>query len=165
MSMLGCKVKEVLTGIEGVCTGITKYQFGCTHISVAPLTSDNTASTPKEEYWLEEYRVEPVLDENGAPIKVFNVDGFEDEFCVKLGEKVTDPNSGFTGICTSCGIYASGNRRITITSSKLDRDGKRIHDHFDEKLFEKAPTSADENHQSTPRRGGPERSTPKFRDR
>ena len=60
MVKLGNKVRDLITGFEGVAIARTEYLYGCVHICIAPkLGADG--KRPENE-WFDEQRVEVVED-------------------------------------------------------------------------------------------------------
>lgn len=84
---------------------------------------------------------------------------------IKLGSKVRDMISGFTGIATGRSEFLYGCTQVSITPQRLDKDGKRIDvEWFDEQRVEtieerSAPMSEDNSATS----GGPQDTPPSRR--
>ncbi len=59
MTKLGSKVRDTLTGYEGIATAKTIFLYGCVRfcIEAESLTKDGE---PKDERWFDEQRVETV---------------------------------------------------------------------------------------------------------
>lgn len=53
MIALGSKVRDVVTGFEGITTGRAEYLTGCTQYLVAPSGVDKDGKI-RESYWLDE---------------------------------------------------------------------------------------------------------------
>lgn len=72
---------------------------------------------------------------------------------IKLGDKVKDKISGFTGIATGKADYLAGCIRIQISPQTLDKDGKPGGEEwFDEDLVE---TVKENGEKKRPASGGP----------
>jgi len=56
---LGARVKDNLTGFEGVMTGKTEWLYGCVRIGIEPTELDKDGK-PQETMWFDEQRVEIV---------------------------------------------------------------------------------------------------------
>ena len=56
---LGDVLKDIVTGYEGVCMGITKYYTDCTHYGLLAKILDEQGK-PKEWIWIDETRIVPV---------------------------------------------------------------------------------------------------------
>jgi hypothetical protein len=54
---LGDKVKDSLTGFEGVATARTEYLYGCVHVCVTPTGLKD--GKPIESQWFDEQRIDP----------------------------------------------------------------------------------------------------------
>lgn len=63
MIKLGSRVKDTITGFEGVAIGRTIWLYGCERICVEPTTLRE--GKPIEERWFDDQRVE--LLEEGTP--------------------------------------------------------------------------------------------------
>lgn len=82
---------------------------------------------------------------------------------IKLGDKVKDKISGFTGIATAMAKYLNGCTRILVEPSKLDDDGKIIKAiWFDDVQIEVVESGAFAKGKK--KVGGPTRSDPKRSD-
>lgn len=74
MEILGKKVKDKVTGFEGIAIGITKYLYGCDVVGVTPAV-DKDGKTG-DTCWFDEGRIEIIgegiepttvqVDKNGA---------------------------------------------------------------------------------------------------
>ncbi len=51
---------------------------------------------------------------------------------IKLGDKVKDSITGFTGIVTGISSYLNGCVSMLVCSNKLDSEGKEVSEWFDE---------------------------------
>jgi len=63
MVRLGSKVRDTITGFQGIATGRTEWLYGCTRISVEPTTLHE--GKPIESHWFDEQRIEVL--EAGEP--------------------------------------------------------------------------------------------------
>jgi hypothetical protein len=57
MIKLGQKVKDALTGFEGIALARTEYLYGCTSIGVLPTKLKETG-TPQDWVWVDEQRLD-----------------------------------------------------------------------------------------------------------
>ena len=57
MIILGRKYKDKATGIEGVATAITEYQFGCRRVCIEKAGKDSDGNVCIMEYWFDEQRL------------------------------------------------------------------------------------------------------------
>ena len=66
MIKLGSKVRDTLTGFEGIAVGRTEWLFGCARVTIEPdrLTKEGL---PIEAQWFDEQRVELVKN---LPVEV-----------------------------------------------------------------------------------------------
>lgn len=82
---------------------------------------------------------------------------------IKLGNRVRDHITGFSGVATGHAEYMYGCTRILIEPATLDRDGKPIDDRwFDEQrvevVAEEAPQVSADSNATT---GGPQNDPPR----
>lgn len=61
MIKLGSKVKDTLTGFEGIATGRTEWLYGCVRITIEPDKLDKDGKCIPSE-WFDEQRVELVTE-------------------------------------------------------------------------------------------------------
>lgn len=66
----GSKVKDMITGFEGIVTGRTEYLYGCSRVWIEPEQIDKDGK-PIEGAWFDEQRVE-VLEERKPPMSKDN---------------------------------------------------------------------------------------------
>lgn len=58
---LGDRIRERITGFEGICFGKTEYLTGCRHVCISPESCDDKGK-PKEAEWFDENRCEVVVE-------------------------------------------------------------------------------------------------------
>lgn len=58
--MLGKKVRDKVTGVEGICTGKCEYLYGCTQYNIVPAVAAD--SKLPDTYWFDEGRIEIIGD-------------------------------------------------------------------------------------------------------
>jgi len=56
MIELGDKVKDRITGLVGIATGVTKWLYGCTRFAIQP--QEIKDGKPAELWWVDEPQVE-----------------------------------------------------------------------------------------------------------
>lgn len=59
-SLLGCIVKDLVTGFTGMAVAVTEYAYGCTHINVQPIDLADDGATVKKGHLFDDGRVELV---------------------------------------------------------------------------------------------------------
>jgi len=59
MIKLGKKYKDKVTGIEGIATAVTEYEFGCRRIVLEKLGKDENKNQIIMEYTFDEQRLVP----------------------------------------------------------------------------------------------------------
>jgi hypothetical protein len=119
MITLNQKVKDSVTGFEGIATAISTFLHGCAHICV---TSAKLKEGAIHEEWIEESRLDKDLAKNPRPVPAV------------LGTEVKDTVTGFKGIATVHTEFHNGCVRIGVTSKK-ERNPKTaapLELHFDE---------------------------------
>lgn len=137
---LGARLKDRITGIEGVATNYYFHLSGCQYIEIEPDAKDGARSA---EIYLPEERYEQAASGSTfADTKVPEIDTCH----VKLGDEVKDSLTGFKGHAMMIQIPLFGVGRVAIEPS-LDKEGKRQDaTFFDEQLVEvikkKAPPVA-----------------------
>ena len=116
---LGSKVKEIITGFEGVVQSWTRHITGCDTYEVQPRVKDGKLPSSA---WFDEMRVIGVQDEvrDLLPAKSQVADGTE----IELGREVVSQMTGFKGIVTGINLNISG-RLIYAVMPKVDKDGKQ----------------------------------------
>ncbi len=67
MIKLGNKVRDSLTGFEGIAIGRTEWMYGCTRIGIDPVGLHD--GKPIDTQWFDEQRVELVEDAEPAVSK------------------------------------------------------------------------------------------------
>jgi len=150
MIELGSKVKDLVTGTEGIAVARTEWLYGCARIGVEcqELAKDGKL---KEIGWYDEQRIEEI-SKDAFPVQV------NAETNIKLGSKVRDKVTGFTGMAVAKTCWTSGNVTIAIEPTTL-HEGKPIDPHsFEwqrvELIEEKAPPISKDNSASS---GGPQK--------
>jgi hypothetical protein len=64
---LGSKVRDMITGLEGVVMARTEYLTGCAHIAIMPQKLTDKGEIP-EYQWIDETRAE-ILSDNAVKLK------------------------------------------------------------------------------------------------
>ncbi len=123
--LLGKRVKNKLTDLEGVCENKIIWMFGCTQYSGTVLDSE------KIKYFIDEAQIlEPLETKIEVPenIPLRNQEKF-------FGKKCRDKVSGFEGICIGrkIGIYAVDQYFL---EAEVDENGKINDQVFDEGRLE-----------------------------
>ena len=119
MIKLEQKVKDSVSGFEGIATAISTFLYGCSHICV---TSIKLKEGTIHDEWIEESRLDKDLAKNPRPMPAV------------LGTEVKDSVTGFKGIATVHIEQLNGCVRIGVTSKK-ERNPKTaapLELHFDE---------------------------------
>lgn len=65
----GKKYRDIISGLEGICTGIVKHQFGCVRALLQPKAKED--GTIPDGSWLDEEQlegIEPVKKTSGGPM-------------------------------------------------------------------------------------------------
>lgn len=148
---LGDRVRDTLTGIEGVVVGYYFHLSGCQYIEALPDTEVGATKAPDVNYGPEE-RYELVAEEV-VTIKVPEIGSCH----VKLGDEVKDSLSGYKGHATIIQIPLHGVGRICIDPG-VGKDGKMLDGFFfDEQRVEvikpKAPPVAEAMPEERKKRG------------
>ena len=64
---LGQKVRDTITGMEGVVVARTEWLNGCVRLALQPL--DLKDGVPQDQYWIDEPQVEVVKDTPTSKVK------------------------------------------------------------------------------------------------
>lgn len=103
--LLGQKVKDLVSGAEGIVTQYTQYMHGCPRIAVqAPVGADGKIPDVQE---IDLPQLE-VLDEKQVIATKF------EESTIKLGQEVRDPVSGYKGTVIGVCEFINGCRRFGV---------------------------------------------------
>jgi hypothetical protein len=70
MIKLGSRVRDTLTGFEGIATGRTEYLYGCIRILIEP--AELKDGKPVEALWFDDQRV-AVIVEDGPKVSADSV--------------------------------------------------------------------------------------------
>lgn len=112
--LLGQKVKDIVSGLEGIVIIKAEYLHGSTRITVQPPLHEN--KVPEAQYF-----DEPQLQVIDAK-KV--IDCKITQPIVELGINVKDPISSLEGVAIGRSVHLNGCARILIAPTELDNDGK-----------------------------------------
>jgi hypothetical protein len=113
MIPLGSKVKDNLTGYEGIATARVTYLYGCVHIAVQ--SPDLKDGVPQRERLFDEQRI--------GIIERVEYEATEPQ--IQLGSIVRDKISGLTGVATVWVDELYGTPSIHITPKEL-HEGRPI---------------------------------------
>ena len=117
---LGDKVKDPITGFEGIAIGKTEHLHGCTGIGILPQELHDGKAI--DTHWFDEPRVEVIeegvvrADKDSTPT-------------IKLGDTVKDPITGFKGIAMSRTAYLHSCASVGVKPQKM-HNGKPIDMHW-----------------------------------
>ena len=147
MINLGSKVKDSISGFEGVAFERQDFMYGCARIVIEPCEL-NTDGSVRDSQVFDEQRVEIVEAE-----KPF----IYPPHAVKMGSKVKDRISGFSGIATAIAVTIHGVQHVAIEPDKC-HEGKPVkacwfNAQRIELVEEKSPPVSK---QSSARSGGPD---------
>lgn len=120
--LLGRKVKDKVSGQEGVCDAITFDLYGCVQAAIAPPVDKDGKFV--DGRMLDVHRIQVIDADNRVMERVAFKDhaaGFN-----MLGKKVRDRVSGMTGVCASVGFELYDNFMRGVISPPVDKDGKSV---------------------------------------
>ena len=132
---LGARLRDKLTGIEGTAINYYFHLSGCQYVEIEPDPEGNKRS---EAIYLPEERCEFVSE--GGDLKQPEI-----ETChVKLGDKVKDNLTGFTGHATMIQIPLYGVGRVSIDPGLKKKEPTEMAEgyFFDEQRVEVIETKA-----------------------
>jgi hypothetical protein len=150
MITLGSKVRDLVTGKVGFAVARTEWLYGCARIGLEAQEL-NKDGKREEIGWYDEQRIEEI-EKNAFPITP------NPEVNIKLGSKVKDKLTGFTGMAVAKTCWTSGNVSFAVEPTTL-HEGKPIDPHsFEwqriELIEEKAPPVSKDNSATS---GGPQK--------
>lgn len=110
MVEIGSKVRDVVTGFQGVVLARTTWLYGCKRVLVASMSLHE--GKPQEDVWLDVQRIEFVEQVMQPPAKASDA--------ISLGAEVCDTISGYKGICVGRTETLAGQLEIGIEGSLKD---------------------------------------------
>jgi len=110
----GSKIRDKISGFEGVVVAVGTWMAGCARVLVHPQTIKD--GRPADGQWFDLAQTEFV--ETLLPYK-------ETPCVFKFGDQVTDPICGFKGIVTGMTRWLNDRVEVGVTSQEL-HDGKPI---------------------------------------
>ena len=120
-NLLGCKVKDKVTTIEGIATSISFFLVGCVQVTVTPLKEKGEKQEPSKFFDLPRIEVLNNVPVMNAPQFPKGYEGADFEiFACKAKHKV----SGFEGIITGMSFDLYGCIQVSV-SPQVDETGKR----------------------------------------
>lgn len=156
MIQLGTRVRDLITGMTGVAIARTEWLYGCARVGVESVEIKKDGK-PSDAVWLDEQRVEAVDGEKAfTPVT-------PQEYPIKLGSKIKDKLTGFSGLAVAKTVWFSGSTTFQIEPTTM-HEGKPVEAHCFEaqrvELIEEAAPPVSKNNSATS--GGPQ-NDPKFR--
>lgn len=115
MILLGQKVKDIVTGLEGVAVNRADYLHGCARVGIQPAL-DKDGKIP-DTVDIDEPQLKVLVKKQILKAK-------KPKILIKLGQKINDPVSGVDGIALGRCTFLNGCARILL-QPKLDKDGKK----------------------------------------
>lgn len=112
---IGDKVKDIVTGFEGVCTAIAKLIYNCDRIQITLMDNPEKIG---ECHWFDSVQVEVV-----GETYLVALEPVKHNF--KFGDKVKDKFSEFNGVVMQIANFANGCVRLGVQSSVM-KDGLPI---------------------------------------
>jgi len=123
---LGLKVRDVITGLEGILTSITESLSGTVQVGIQPRGDGDKIA----ESWCIDYQSVDVIDE-GVSARLPAID---DTVVVQLGDEVEDLVSGHRGMTTRKIIFVNGCVHFTVTG-KINKDKRALEENLDHKTL------------------------------
>ncbi len=118
--LLGRRIRDKVSGQEGVCDAITFDLYGCIQGAISPPVDKDGKFV--EGRMLDVHRIQVIADDQRVmtrPTFPNHVDAFN-----LLGKKVRDRISGMTGVTASIGFELSDGNVRAVISPPVDKDGK-----------------------------------------
>jgi hypothetical protein len=115
MKVLGSKVKDEVTGFEGIGVSFTEWMYGCNRVGIESLALKDGKPIPPQ--YFDEQRVE-ILEEAKEPVALSKPG-------VKLGSIVRDRHTGFQGKAVGRTTFLYSSVHLHIEPQTL-HEGKPI---------------------------------------
>ncbi|XAI95566.1 hypothetical protein [Microcystis phage Mvi-JY20] len=120
---IGQTVRELVSGFQGVVTGLGQYATGVWTVQVQQ-AGDPTA--PDKFFWFEEAALVRVESDTTYPFA--NVEFHEPEFA--FHDKVRHDGTGISGTVYGRFYYVHGCTRFQVKCTHLDKNGQPVHTTF-----------------------------------
>jgi hypothetical protein len=120
--LLGRRVKDKISGQEGVCDALTFDLYGCIQIAVSPSVDKDGKYV--DGRMLDVHRVQAI----DADTRVMPRPAFQNPAATfnMLGKKARDRISGMTGVVSSIGFELCDSNMRAAISPPVDKDGKHV---------------------------------------
>jgi hypothetical protein len=120
--LLGRRIKDKVSGQEGVCDVLTFDLYGCVQVAITPPVDKDGKFI--DGRMLDVHRVQVIDADNRVmprpafqnPASMFDL----------IGKKVRDRISGMTGVVSSIGFELCDNAMRAAISPPVDKDGKHV---------------------------------------
>ena len=122
---LGDRVKDEITGFEGIVVCVVKHYKSSLRIGLAPEEPTDDNEKPEEE-WFDADRLELVESNIVEPKNNKSVFKVAEAMDVKQGDKVEDSVTGFEGTLTSFNDWLYGCHFMGIKPQELDSEGNPV---------------------------------------
>lgn len=151
-ALRGKRIKDPITGLEGICTSISEMLSGTIQAAITPM---GNGTEVKDAHFIDIQLLE-VLDD-GISAKSTPAD---DTVTVKLGDRVVDRITGYDGVALGKDTFINGCVYFTV-QGKMDTEGKRLDPLFADhaRLVTVTPVVTQEKSKPAKQPGGPMRKT------
>lgn len=113
---LGDKVKDIITGFEGIAVAQTNHLYGCSHIVVEPMKMGKDGE-PQDNRTFDEQRVTVLERSVVKPAAITDTE-------LPQGSKVKDVITGFSGIIIGITKWYAGVMNYTVQPETLNENGQ-----------------------------------------
>ena len=121
LKLFGKHCRDIVSGMEGICTGVTEWMYGCQLYKIQPRTEDGKK---KESYGLFYEKQLEVLDD-GITDKVEIPEYTPQQY---FGKKCKDKVTGVTGICVgrSISLFSGDQYVLEIQPEDLTKESRVV---------------------------------------
>lgn len=122
LGILGHRVRDKVTGVQGFVVGVTYDLYGCIQAEVLPPTdSDNKT---KDATWFDVNRLDSTVV-SARDLQKPSIEDFRSKLGI-LGKKVEDAATGTKGVVTSVLFVFNGSDSLVIVNPGLDDKGLQL---------------------------------------
>ena len=152
---LGKEVRDVASGLTGLCLQVTEYLSGVRQVGIQPKSLDGTAFP--ETYTIDDNLIEVLGDGISSRVIPINQGDCAD---IKLGDQVRDKVTKFKGTMTHKSMFMNGCTLVCVTSELTEKE-KPLEEWFNAKMVEKVESVAPVVPKTERKSGGPSMRAPR----
>ena len=121
LKLLGKRCRDIVTGFEGICTGVTEWMYGCQQFVLQPKAEDGS----KKNYWSYFFEKQLEVIDDGISEKVEIPAYDQPKF---FGKECRDKVTGAQGICIGRTVFLFNSTQyvIEIPSEDQTKDSRLL---------------------------------------